>query len=209
MQPTRQAFKLGVVLLAAGRSSRMGRPKQLLPWGKTSVLGHLLDQWQALGVNQIAVVCAAEDERIEAELDHLGFSANDRIINAAPERGMFSSIQCAAQWAGWKTGLTHWALVLGDQPHLSGQTLQALLDFSAVHSAHISLPKQGGHRRHPVIFPRRAFQALAISTERDLKGFLDFPPLPIAFCELDDPALGLDIDDPGDYERATRLFFRR
>src|SRR5438874_1514761 len=40
----------GVIILAAGRSRRMGRPKMLLPWGNTTVLGHLVAQWQALGV---------------------------------------------------------------------------------------------------------------------------------------------------------------
>jgi len=39
-----RSFAVGVVILAAGRSARMGRPKLLLPWGGTSVLGHLLAQ---------------------------------------------------------------------------------------------------------------------------------------------------------------------
>src|SRR6266576_2739159 len=78
---------LAAVLLAAGRSSRMGRPKLLLPWGATSVLGHLLDQWQALKSEQIAVVCAADDLLVQAELDRLGFSATDRILNVAKNRG--------------------------------------------------------------------------------------------------------------------------
>src|SRR6266403_85663 len=115
------SFRLAAVLLAAGRSSRMGRPKLLLPWGATSVLGHLLDQWQALKSEQIAVVCAADDLLVQAELDRLDFPASRRIVNNAPERGMFSSILCAAQWTGWRADLTHWAIVLGDQPHISRQ----------------------------------------------------------------------------------------
>ncbi len=47
---------LGVVILGAGASSRMGRPKLLLPWGATTIVGHLLEQWQTLGAAQIAVV---------------------------------------------------------------------------------------------------------------------------------------------------------
>src|SRR5437016_1251765 len=111
-------FCLGSVILAAGRSARMGRPKLLLPWGKTSVLGHLFEQWQRLGTYQIAIVCAAGDSIIQAELDRLKFPAENRIINEAPQRGMFSSIQCAARWRGWKSELTHWAIALGDQPHV-------------------------------------------------------------------------------------------
>src|SRR3989442_15619712 len=114
ISPMPAPFSLGVVLLAAGRSRRMGRPKLLLPWGKTSVIGHLIGRWQELGAQQIAVVCAAGEPSIQEELDRLRFSRANRISNPAPERGMFSSIQCAARWFGWEAGLTHWAIVLGD-----------------------------------------------------------------------------------------------
>src|SRR6266850_1454192 len=133
-------FNLAALLLAAGRSTRMGRPKLLLPWGKTSVLGHLIDQWQVLQAEQIAVVCAADDLLIQAELDRLGFSANYRIVNPAPDRGMLSSIQCAAQWPGWRADLTHWAIVLGDQPHISHETLQTIVSFSAANPERLCLP---------------------------------------------------------------------
>lgn len=199
------AFSLAVVLLAAGRSSRMGRPKLLLPWSGTSVLGHLIDQWQALKAEQVAVVSAADDSLIQAELDRLGFSANDRVLNAAPERGMFSSIRCAAQWPGWKTDLTHWAIVLGDQPHISRETLQTIISFSAANPERICLPEQGGHRRHPVFLPRQVFVQLPNSEATDLKAFLESLPIPAASCELNDPALELDIDTPDDYDRAVNL----
>src|SRR6185436_8801746 len=109
------SIMFGVVVLAAGQSSRMGRPKLLLPWGNTTVLGHLIRQWQELGAGQVAVVCAASDAAIHAELDHLGVAADQRIINPAPERGMFSSVQAAARWNGWRSDLSHWGIVLGDQ----------------------------------------------------------------------------------------------
>ena len=98
---------VGVIILAAGRSQRMGRPKMLLPWGETSVLGHLISQWQALGARQVAVVGALDDSGIASELDRLGFPSQRRIFNPSPEDGMFSSIQCAAQWTGWEPMLTH------------------------------------------------------------------------------------------------------
>ena len=200
------AFSLAAVLLAAGRSSRMGRPKLLLPWGGTSVLGHLIHQWQALKAEQIAIVCATDDLLIQAELDRLGFSANDRVLNAAPERGMFSSIQCAAQWPGWRADLTHWAIVLGDQPHISRETLQTIVAFSAANPERICLPKQGGHRRHPVVLPRQVFAQLANSEAIDLKAFLDSLPSPAAMCEINDPALELDLDTPEEYDRAVGLY---
>jgi len=183
----------------------MGTPKLLLPWGKTSVLGHLIEQWQRLGAEQIVVLSAAGDKVLAAELDRLGFAADNRVYNPAPARGMFSSIQCAAQWPGWKRSLTHWAIVLGDQPHLRPQTLDALLDFSAGHPEKICLPGQGGHRRHPVLLPKERFSQLADSTTTDLKEFLGTMTPQVSICELDDPGLGLDIDLPDEYQRAMDL----
>jgi molybdenum cofactor cytidylyltransferase len=200
-----RAFSLGVVILAAGRSARMGKPKLLLPWGATSVLGHLIKQWQTLCATQVAVVCAPGHQAIHAELDRLRFPAENRIANPAPDRGMFSSIQCAAQWPGWQPALTHWALVLGDQPHLQPPTLRRLLDFSARHPAKVCQPARRGHGRHPVLLPRAVFRQLAKAPAATLKDFLAANPRRLALCELDDPGLDLDIDRPEDYDRAALL----
>jgi molybdenum cofactor cytidylyltransferase len=200
-------FSLGVILLAAGASSRMGRSKMLLPWCATSVIGHLFAQWKSLGAKQITVVCGASDQAISDELDTLGFPKEHRILNPVPERGMFSSIQCAARWTGWSKVLTHWAVVLGDQPHLQEKTLRAIIDFTAAHPQKVCLPFQGGHRRHPVVLPAEVFRRLQNSTAQDLKQFLQTEDL--ARCEMDDPGLDLDIDRPEDYERAVQLFVRR
>ena len=200
----KRPFSLGVVLLAAGRSTRMGRPKLLLPWGRTSVLGHLVRQWHALGAKQIAVVCAPDDAAMRLELDRLGFPALDRIINPAPQRGMFSSTQCAAQWPGWDAAITHWAIVLGDQPHLEPQTLRSVLKFSAAHPASVCQPARLGRPRHPVLLPKAIFRRLATSTAPTLKEFLAASSRRVALCELDDPGLDLDIDRPEDYQQALK-----
>ncbi len=203
--PAARTFAVGVIILAAGRSARMGKPKLLLPWGKTSVLGHLIEQWRALHANQIAVVCAAGDLAIQDEMDRSGFPAQDRIINPNPQRGMFSSIQCAAQWPGWQTELTHLAIVLGDQPHLRPQTLRRVLDFSAAQPGRVCQPARRGHGRHPVVLPKAVFQHLAFTTTTTLKEFLVAEAAQVALCELDDPGLDLDLDRPEDYEKALLL----
>ena len=193
---------LAAIILAAGRSTRMGRPKLLLPWGSTSILGHLIHQWHTLRARQIAVVTTPSDEALRTELDRLAFPPHHRIENPDPDRGMFSSIQCAATWTGWRPDLTHWAVVLGDQPHLSPDTLRQLLACCAFYPDRICQPARHGHGRHPVIFPRRAFSALTDSSVADLKQFLHSIPGQIALCELDDPDLDVDLDHPADYQAA-------
>jgi len=196
----------GVVILAAGASSRMGKPKLLLPWGGTSVLGHLLGQWLALGAGQIATVSAAGDQAVSAELDRLDFPAVNRVVNPTPARGMFSSVQCAARWAGWNADLTHWTIVLGDQPHLRRETLRALLNFAGAHSIEVSQPSRRGRPRHPVVVPKTIFSELKDSRADTLKEFLQSLPPGPALCEMDDPGLDFDLDTPADYEQAIRLF---
>jgi molybdenum cofactor cytidylyltransferase len=181
----------------------MGRPKLLLPWGEASILGHLLNTWRDLGAKQIAVLCALNDAGINAELDRFGFPQSDRIVNSAPECGMFSSIQCAAAWPGWQAAITHLAIVLGDQPHLRLETLQAILDFSATNPNKICQPRKDGHRYHPVLLPRDVFERLTNSTADNLKDFLQ--SCGTAYCEINDPGLELDIDRPEDYQRALDL----
>jgi len=202
---TSHAIRIGTVILAAGSSTRMGRPKLLLPWGETSVLGHLLEQWGNAGAEQIAVVMAGGSEIIAQELDRLKFPARDRIINPAPERGMFSSIQCAARWPGWKTDLSHCVLALGDQPHLQQRTLAALLDLGARHPEKVCQLSRQGHRRHPVLFPAGVFREMANSTHQNLKEHLQRITSEVALEESDDAGLDLDIDYPLDYEQAMRL----
>jgi len=204
MACTRNDF--GVIILAAGASSRMGQPKMLLPWGGTSVLGHLIGLWKALGAGQIAAVSATGDQAVSVELDRLDFPRVNRVVNPMPARGMFSSIQCAALWGGWKDELTHWAIVLGDQPHLRPDTLRALLDFARKQSSQVCQPSRRGRPRHPVVVPKTVFMKLKDSRAENLKDFLQTLPSGVALCELDDPGLDFDVDTPADYEQALRLF---
>ena len=195
-------IKIGVIILGAGASSRMGRPKLLLPWKGSTVVGHLIRQWRELGAGQITVVHRPNDPPMTAELDRLGFPARDRIENPQPERGMFSSIACAADWDGWKPETGAWVITLGDQPHLRLETLRSLLEFHAAHADAICQPEFDGRARHPVILPRRAFDGLKTTSAGTLEIFLKLIPCQHVQCRINDPGLALDMDTPEDYKRA-------
>ncbi|MDB6023320.1 MAG: uncharacterized protein JWQ04_3177, partial [Pedosphaera sp.] len=199
-------FELGVIILAAGQSSRMGRPKMLLSWGENTVLGHLIELWSQLPTEQVVVVCAKADSGIRSELDRLHFTPENRVVNLDPARGMFSSVQCAARWKGWHPTLTHWAVALGDQPHLQPATLQSLVGFAKQHPEKICQPSRSGHPRHPVLFPRSPFKTLARSRSKTLKDFLEKDSAITRVIELNDAGLDHDLDHPSDYEAALKLF---
>ena len=198
-------MNLAVVILGAGASARMGRPKLLLPWQGTTVIGHLIDQWQTLGAAPIAIVCAADNARLAEEIEYLAGPTVRRIFNPQPRRGMFSSIQCAAQSNGWDDSLTHFAIVLGDQPHLKPDTLRLLIDFSARNFEKVSQPRFQGSARHPVILPKELFREIASTKHPTLRDFLNARPDKCELIRIDDPGLELDIDRPADYEQALRL----
>lgn len=198
----------GVVILAAGASARMGRPKLLLPWGGTTVLGRLVGTWRESGVEQLAVVMAEAGSPLEAELDRLGIPRAWRIANPDPSRGMFSSIQCAAAWAGWERPVSHVALTLGDQPLVRRETLTGLLAFSREFPGAICQPARGGRPRHPVIFPTHDWAELKASEDESLRQFLEARGSRRLLFECDDPGLDLDLDEPTDYQRALEEWGR-
>jgi molybdenum cofactor cytidylyltransferase len=206
MSQTR-GFELAAVILGAGSSSRMGRPKLLLPWQGTSMIGHVIRQWERLGARQIGVVCAARDELMQAELKRLEFPRSNCIGNPAPERGMFGSVQCAAGWPGWKPSLSHWVIVLGDQPHLGLPTLERLIEFGRTHPDKVCQPARVGRARHPVLIPKPLFNGLVGAPAASLKEYLSQQE--VATCDIDDPALDLDIDTPEDYRRALEMSLLR
>ena len=107
-------MKLPRVILAAGLSTRMGKPKMILPWGKSTIIGTVVSTLAATGLKKIIVVTGGASREIEEVLS--GFS-QQIVFNPMYENGeMLYSIQ---------TGLSvlpsniHAALVvLGDQPQM-------------------------------------------------------------------------------------------
>ena len=199
----RSSLSFAALILGAGSSQRMGTPKLLLPWGGTSILGHLIQLWGSLTASQVTVVIASKEVELCRELDRLGFPQQNRILNFAPERGMFGSIQCAAGWAGWSDSVTHWVILLGDQPHLQPAMLRNLLDFAAQNPERVCRPMRGPRWRHPVVLPKSVFKQLTSSTAASLREFLT--GCDRAGFECADPGLDYDIDTPEDYRRALVL----
>ena len=173
----------------------------LLPWRDTTVIGRLISQWCDLGATQIAVVIRPDDAAMAAELDRQNFPAKNRVKNPRPERGMFSSIVCAATWDGWHDGVSSWAVILGDQPHLQTATLRTLLEFSAGNPDAICQPIVGDRTGHPVILPKRAFADVKNSSAETLKDFLKLTACPVVQCPVTDGGVLLDMDTPEDYKR--------
>ena len=187
------------MLLAAGASRRMGTCKLLLPWGNKTILVHILDQWRTLGVAQIAPVIDASNQLLKTALVDARFSSAEWINNFFPERGMFSSLQEASRWKGWRSGLTHVVVALGDQPHIKISTLRVLLETTRQHPSRICQPVFSGRAAHPLILPVNQFLALAKSDAPDLSEFIrKHEDLRLRVAVSDAGVTG-DLNTPADY----------
>jgi molybdenum cofactor cytidylyltransferase len=191
----------GVVILAAGASTRMGTCKLLLPWGEKTILTHLLDQWRISGAAQIAPVIDPSNQPLRKALGHAGFSPSDWIENPSPQLGMFSSLQEASRWTGWLSTLTHWIISLGDQPHIQISTLRLLLDVARENPTHICQPAFNGQTAHPIILPASNFRELAQNDIPDLRTYIRRREAFRMRVVVEDAGVSRDLDTPEDYTR--------
>jgi molybdenum cofactor cytidylyltransferase len=192
---------LAAIILAAGRARRMGKPKLLLPWHGSTIIAHEIETWRQLEAD-IRVVCGAKPDSIQDELDRLQFPESSRISNPNPDDGMFSSIRLAAS-AHWPSEITHFAIILGDQPHIKKDTLRKLLHTAEEEFESITQPSHNNHYGHPVILPRQSFFQLAGTKAPRLCDFLSGQNVQVV--PVDDPGLDLDINVAADYEAALKL----
>jgi molybdenum cofactor cytidylyltransferase len=191
----------GVVILAAGASTRMGSCKLLLPWGDKTILTHLLEQWRSAGVAQIAPVIDPSNQVLLKALADAGFSSSDWIENPSPQMGMFSSLQEASRWTGWLPTLTHRIISLGDQPHIQISTLCLLLDAARKNPTCICQPSLHGNAAHPIVLPARSFRELAQSEMADLRAYIRTREAFRLRLAVEDPGVCQDLNTPEEYTR--------
>ncbi len=192
--------RLGVVILSAGASSRMGSPKALLRWRESTILAHLLSVWKQAGAAQIGVVFDPTNQAVIAELDRLNVA--DRIPNPNATEGMMSSLRAASAWEHWESKINRVAIALVDQPQVTVRILKGLMDFSETHPEGICQPECNGRRGHPVILPRGDFDELSSAPEVTLRDFIQSRDERRKFFPCDEPAMFENLDTPSEYERA-------
>jgi len=184
----------------------MGQPKLVLPWRSTTILGQILETCLSVGMAQIAVVCAPPPHAVSTELDRLRIPAAHRIVNPQPAAGMFSSIQCAARWPNWEAGLTHFMILLGDQPQISRDTLLSLMRHAENNPGKLIQPAIGGKAKHPILLPTARFIQLGSTPHLTLRDFLLNRGPDRSFLEVNDPSVAVDLDSPADYAAALARF---
>lgn len=155
--------KVGVLLLAAGSSQRMGSPKQLLEFEGKTLIAHALDELAACEAGFITVVLGAHAELIQAkgELSAVRLSSTEVIVNPNWEKGMGTSIAFGMQHLmEHHPELTHVLIALVDQPKLLAADYMKLIAGAEEVPAKIIAAYYDAHAGAPMIFPRTYFGAL-------------------------------------------------
>ena len=119
---------------------------------------------------------------------------------------MFSSVQAAALWDGWKAEVSHFVVALGDQPQIGAETLRRLLEFAGGNPEAICQPALRGRAKHPVILPKEVFRDLARTSAGTLRRFLDEREGKRRYVEVEDESLASDLDTPEEYRAALERF---
>jgi len=188
------------IVLAAGVSSRMGRPKALLDWGGKPLVVHQVEQLREAGVDEVIVVLGHRTDEIRRRLK----DADCRVMsNPAYHAGRARSLQLGARAVNRDADAI--VVVNVDQP----RPASFYRDLIAAHQpeAAATRPEFDGHHGHPVIVAGRLRSEMMAATEekQGLAGVLREHLGELASFPSTDLCL-LDVNTPDDYARAIERF---
>ena len=189
------------MVLAAGRSRRMGVQKLLLPFGSKTVITHIVDQLTESSVDEVHVVVGCQGKRVSRELSGRPVSI---VNNSNYKSGMLSSVRCGLHAMAQQCRAV--LVALGDQPSVTTKLIDQMLQAFASTEKQILVPLYHGKRGHPIMFS--ADYREEILTHYDdvgLRGLLHAHKDDI--FELPVTASGVlsDMDYPEDYQRELDL----
>ncbi|MDB5357261.1 MAG: 4-diphosphocytidyl-2C-methyl-D-erythritol synthase [Phycisphaerales bacterium] len=189
---------IAIMILAAGGSTRMGEPKQLLAYRGRSLIRHAAETAVASGCRPAIVVLGAHADRLAAEVSGLAVSV---AINERWASGIGSSIRCGIEHLMAVTPTVEAVVItLCDQPLVSAGILRHLIDAHQSSGKPICASSYRGTLGPPVLVSRRFFpQLLALPDDQGAKRL--WVDQPEQVCEVPCEPAAEDIDTPEDYRR--------
>jgi len=189
------------VVLAAGLSSRMGRPKPLLPLGHgETFVTRIVRSFMEAGVDDVVVVLGHQADAVAARLVESGAPARF-VVNEGYETGQLSSVLRGLN-AIDRPGVRAMLLTLVDVPLVSPLTIRAVIDRYKTTNAPIVRPVRGDEHGHPVLIDRSLFPLLRSADPTEgAKPIVRRHVSVAGDVPVDDDGAFLDIDTPQVYER--------
>lgn len=183
------------IILAAGQSHRMGKPKALMNWqGIPFVRACALTALSA-GLNPIYIIAGKEKDRISAVLQDLPVVVVENLDwDNGQSTSVHTGIKALPDWIGGAIFL------LVDQPQIPVTLVRKLVSEHSTNMASIIYPESGGRRANPVLFDRRTFEAL-LEVQGDVGGRAVFSKFPVHSVPWFEESILIDVDTPEDYQR--------
>ncbi|MBT3266871.1 nucleotidyltransferase family protein [Candidatus Poribacteria bacterium] len=199
------------LLLAAGASRRMGRLKQVLPFGEAAVLEQGVANFRDAGVDTTIVVLGHAPDTIRAELPAV-FGSDDVVaaVNERHAEGMFTSVQCGIRAA---EGLDADAVLLAlvDQPFIPPSVYASVIGAHADGGALVTIPVYRGRRGHPVALSMDLRDQILAPDEPDatLRDVVRANESTTRLVTVDADEILRDMDRPDDYARELARWLDR
>lgn len=195
---------ISAMILAAGKSTRMGTPKMLLPWPPGTILGHIISVFGNAGLEDILVMTGAERDGIESLVRELSGRYRVRcVFNPDYETGeMLSSIQCGLRDL-IKKSFGAVLIGLGDQPQVEERSVRQIRKAYEQTGHPLIVPSFQMRRGHPWLVGREFWEEIlrmkATQTPRD---FLIRHENEIHYVYADTASIIADLDTPDEYSKA-------
>lgn len=192
-------FHTDIVILAAGASTRLGRPKQLLPWQGKTLLQHAVETALAITTNPV-VVTGCNADQLVAGIDQTRVHI---VFNPGWQQGIASSIRCGLQALLNRTPVPDQVIfMVCDQPFVSPDLLLELINERQKSHKSIIASSYAGTLGIPALFDKTHFaQLLDLQGDTGAKKLIGQFQDEVAAVEF--PKGEIDIDTISEYEQLT------
>jgi molybdenum cofactor cytidylyltransferase len=186
---------ISAIILAAGESKRMGRPKMLLSWDRSTVLQTVITTFQAAGIKDIIVVTGGSRNQV----DLLIGQTVQTVYNENYLQGeMLSSIQPGIRFKMRESQAV--LIALGDQPQVQVSTIQHILQEYKQTNSSLIVPSYNMRRGHPWLIAQDLWDdLLKTKPPETAREFLSRHTNDIQYIVMDTPTVLQDLDTPEDY----------
>jgi molybdenum cofactor cytidylyltransferase len=187
---------LSAILLAAGQSKRMGKPKQLMPLGKHTLLEQAVDNLLNSSVGETIVVVGHKAEEIT---EIIAKKPVKIVLNPDYQQGMSTSIIAGLIMVDPRSRAV--MLALGDQPLVASRTINQLIEAFKKNKKGIAVPTYQGRRGHPIIFDIK-YKSELFKLKGDIGGreIIRDHPDDVLKVAVDSESVVSDIDTQEDYK---------
>ncbi len=189
------------IVLAAGGSQRLGKPKQLLDWQGKTFISRVVENGVEAGLAPLIVVVGADSDRIRQEIKNFPVKI---VHNPNWQDGQSTSMKTGL--AAIPEGCQAAMFLLSDQPQVSPNLIRQLIETWFEERKPITAPQVNGGRANPVLFARETFDALNTVTG-DKGGRVVFDRFGSSWLPWIDERITLDVDGGIDYQRLIDSYF--